>query len=357
MQGGKGLTHMLLEGLFVPLTTPFYPEGRLNLRKLEHNVDRYSRTPATGMAVLTETGEAELLSDSETRDALTVALGAAAETKVMLAGISRASVSGTLDLADLAASLGYDAVLVKRPALLKERQAREILTFSRAIADRSPLPVVLYSVGAAPLSADVVGELSAHPGIIGMADEDASADRIATVRSLTADVRREVTVTPVFTAVTGRMLAVKESVGGANFVSADSLGGGGAAVAAAAPKPATKTRSKTVGFQIIAANSGGILSALRAGATAVMPGFAAAAPQACYEVYAAWRDDDQALADEKQAWIAPAIEMAETELGVPGLRYGCDLNGYFGGRPRLPLLPLIEAQRREIEDLMAGVRN
>ncbi|HEU4637149.1 MAG TPA: dihydrodipicolinate synthase family protein [Edaphobacter sp.] len=347
---------MLLEGLFVPLTTPFYPDGRLNLRKLEHNVDRYSRTPAAGIAVLTETGEAELLSDSETRDALTVALGAAAETKVMLAGISRASVSGTLDLADLAAFLGYDAVLVKRPALLKEHQTREILTFFQAVADRSPLPVVLYSVGAAPLSPDVVGELSAHPGILGLVDEDASGDRIATIRSLTADVRREVTVTPVFTAVTGRMLAVKESVGEANFVSADSLGGG-AAVAAAAPKPAIKTRTKTVGFQIIAANSGGILASLRAGATAVMPGFAAAAPQACYEVYAAWKDDDQALADEKQAWIEPAINKAEMELGVPGLRYGCDLNGYFGGRPRLPLLPLTESQRRGIEDLMSGIRN
>lgn len=356
MQGDKGLTHMLLEGLFVPLTTPFYPEGRLNLRKLEHNVDRYSRTPAAGIAALAETGEAELLSDSETRDALTVALGAAAETKVMLAGISRASVSGTLDLADLAASLGYDAVLVKRPALLKEHQTREILTFFQAVADRSPLPVVLYSVGAASLPPAVVGELSAHPGIIGLADESASADRIAAIRSLAADVRREVTVTPVFTAVTGRMLAVKESVGNPNFVSAESLGGG-AAVAAAAPKPAIKTRTKTVGFQIIAANSGEILSALRAGASAVMPGFAAAAPQACYEVYAAWKDDDQALADEKQAWIEPAINKAEMELGVPGLRYGCDLNGYFGGRPRLPLLPLTESQRREIEDLMSGIRN
>jgi dihydrodipicolinate synthase/N-acetylneuraminate lyase len=347
---------MLLEGLFVPLTTPFYPEGRLNLRKLEHNVDRYSRTPAAGMAVFTETGEAELLSDSETRDALTVALGAAAETKVMLAGISRASVGGTLALADHAASLGYDAVLVKRPALLKESRAREILTFFRAIADRSPLPVVLYSVGRVPISPEAVGELSAHPGIIGLADEDASAERITSLCRLTADVRREATVTPVFAAATGRMLAVKESVGEANFVSADSLGGG-AAVAAAVPKPAIRTRTKTVGFQMIAANSAGMMSALRAGATAVMPGFAAAAPQACYEVYAAWKDDDQPLADEKQAWIAPAIEKAEVELGVPGLRYGCDLNGYFGGRPRLPILPLTEVQRREIEDVMAGIRN
>ena len=49
---------MLLEGLYLPLTTPFYPDGSLNLRKLEHNADRYSRTPAAGFAVLSEVGEA-----------------------------------------------------------------------------------------------------------------------------------------------------------------------------------------------------------------------------------------------------------------------------------------------------------
>ena len=61
---------MLLEGLQLPLTTPFYPDGSLNLRKLEHNVDRYSKTPAAGLAVLSEMGEPTMLSDEETRQAL-----------------------------------------------------------------------------------------------------------------------------------------------------------------------------------------------------------------------------------------------------------------------------------------------
>jgi dihydrodipicolinate synthase/N-acetylneuraminate lyase len=347
---------MLLEGLYVPLTTPFYPEGRLNLRKLEHNVDRYSRTPAAGLAILGEAGEAELLSDHETREALTVALNAAADTKVMLAGISRGSVSGTLDLAEFASSLGYDAVLAKRPASLKEHQVTEILTFFQTFADRSPLPVLLYSVDSAKLPAEAVAQLSTHLSVIGLVDEDASANRITRIRNLTAGVHHEVTVTSVFTAVTGRMLTVKESAEDASFVPAANLGGG-AAVTATAPRSAIRTRSKTVGFQIIASNSQSMLSGLRAGATAVMPGFAAAAPQACYEVYAAWKDDDQALADEKQAWIMPAIQKAEVELGVPGIRYGCDLNGYFGGRPRLPKLPITANERNEIERLMSVIRN
>ena len=345
---------MLLEGLHLPLTTPFYPDGRLNLRKIEHNVDRYSRTPVAGLTVLAENGEAVLLSDDETREALATAMTAAAETKVMIAGVSRGSVTETVKLAEFAGSARYDAVLVKRPAYLREDQIRETLTFFQAVADRSPLPVILYSIPSAPLSVEVIGELSSHPNVIGLADEDAS--RGGQIRAVSSKVQREVTVTTVFAAVTGRMLAVKEQEGAATFVSAESLGGG-AAVAKAPPKPAIKTRTRTVGFQILAASSAQMLAGLRGGAIGALPGFAACAPQACYEVYAAWKDDDQPLADEKQARIAPAIAKVEVQLGVPGVRYGSELTGYFGGRPRLPLLPLTEAQKSEVEAVMDGIRN
>jgi len=345
---------MLLEGLHLPLTTPFYPDGRLNLRKLEHNVDRYSRTPVAALVALAETGEPAMLSDAETREALEVAMSAAAETKVMIAGISRGSVTGTLELAEIAAGVRYDALLVKRPDFLRDGQVRETLTYLQAVADRSPLPVILYSTPASAFSADVVAELAGHPQVIGLTDEDVA--RVEALRSATAAVRGEVTVTPVFAAATGRMLAVKDAGGAATFVSAASLGGG-AAVATAPPKPAVKTRTKTVGFQIVAASSTGMLAGLRAGAVGAMPGFAACAPQACYEVFAAWKDDDQALADEKQARLAPAIALVEEQLEVPGLRYACDLNGYFGGRPRLPKLPLSGEAREAVEWVMAGIRS
>jgi 4-hydroxy-2-oxoglutarate aldolase len=54
---------MLLEGLQLPLTTPFHPDGRLNLPKLEHNVARYSKTPAAGLVALSDFGEPTMLSD------------------------------------------------------------------------------------------------------------------------------------------------------------------------------------------------------------------------------------------------------------------------------------------------------
>src|SRR3984885_9544003 len=156
---------MLLEGLFIPLTTPFYSDGSLNLRKLEHNADRYSKTPAAGFAVLGEQGEPSMLSDDETRKALLTAAENAGAEKVLLAGVSRDSVVGTLDLAEYAARVGYDAVLVKQPSVV--RNSRELLTYFRAVADRAALPVVLYSPDGL-LPVDVVVELAGPPQIIGL---------------------------------------------------------------------------------------------------------------------------------------------------------------------------------------------
>jgi dihydrodipicolinate synthase/N-acetylneuraminate lyase len=228
--------------------------------------------------------------------------------------------------------------------------------YFQSLADRSPLPIVLYSTHAEPLTVEAIAALANHPQIIGLADEDSTSERIAAIRSQTSAVSREVTVTTVFAAVTGRMQVVKEAAGAATFVSAESLGGG-AAVATAPPKPAIKTRTKSVGFQIVTASSTAMLAGLRAGAVGAMPAFAASAPQATFEVYAAWKDGDQPLADAKQHRIAAAIELIEKELGIAGIRYASELTGYFGGRPRLPVLPLSGDARERVEQVMKGIRN
>ncbi len=77
-----------------------------------------------------------------------------------------------------------------------------------------------------------------------------------------------------------------------------------------------------------------------------MPPFAACAPQACYEVLAAWKDGDEGLAEEKQTRLHDVAERVEGQLGVAGIKYGCDLNGYYGGGwPRLPRLPSTGEER------------
>lgn len=345
--------------MHLPLTTPFLPDGRLNLRKLEDNVRRYSKTPAVGLVALAKSGQPSLLSDAETREVLRVVAQTAAAEKVLVAGVRRDSMLGTLDLIAHAAEVGFDVALLPVPSLLRGGvAAKEVLSFFRAVADSSRLPVVLDG-GAddeqIPMKAAI--ELAGHPNVIGMVDASADASRVADVLNGTTAVRMEVIVTPVFAAMTRRMLADAAPLA-AGLMPVETLSSGGTAlVAPPATRPALKTRIKSIGFQVLCGSTAGMLDALQAGAVGAVPALSAAAPQACYEVLAAWKDGDPALAAEKQDRLRALASRVEEELGVAGIKYGCDLNGYFGGRPRLPMLPLTQAQREEIEGLMTGIRN
>jgi dihydrodipicolinate synthase/N-acetylneuraminate lyase len=169
-------------------------------------------------------------------------------------------------------------------------------------------------------------------------------------------VKRDVTVTTVFAAVTGRMLEVSRE-GEATFVAADALSSGGASVAVAPPKPAVKTRTKRVGFQVIGAGRASeSVDLLEAGVQGVMPELAGCAPQGCHEVWAAFKDGDPALARLKAERLRVADGVVE-EFGVAGVKYACDLNGYYGGAPRLPRVGLTAEEKARVGRALREVRN
>src|ERR1700688_1506597 len=163
---------MLLHGIFPPVTTPFYPDGNVYFKKLESNVERYSRTPVAGVVALGSTGEAIMLSDQERRDVLKAAREAAAPNKVLIAGTGVESAVETLRLTEYAAELGYDVAMGRTPHYYKKQmQPANILPFFRTVADRSPLPVIIYNIPQATgydMPAELIIELAAHPNLIGM---------------------------------------------------------------------------------------------------------------------------------------------------------------------------------------------
>src|SRR5947209_13622806 len=106
---------MLLHGIFPPTTTPFYPDGRVYLKKLENNVERYSKTPVAGIVVLGSTGEAVMLSDEERAQVLKTARESCSPSKVLIAGTEAESAIETLRTTEYAAALGYDLALVRTP--------------------------------------------------------------------------------------------------------------------------------------------------------------------------------------------------------------------------------------------------
>src|ERR1700722_3558380 len=170
---------MLLQGIFPPITTPFYADGNVYFKKLEHNVEHYSKTPVAGIVVLGSTGESILLSDQERRDVLKSARQAAAPDKVLIAGTGVESAIETLRLSEYANELDYDVVLIRTPHFYKKQmQPANLLAFYRTIADRSPLPVLLYNVPpftGYDMPAELVIELANHPNIIGIKESTGDA--------------------------------------------------------------------------------------------------------------------------------------------------------------------------------------
>jgi dihydrodipicolinate synthase/N-acetylneuraminate lyase len=347
--------------VFAALTTPFYSDERVYFRKIEANVARYSRTLLAGMVVLGSTGEAVALNDEESRDVLRTAAEAAAPEKVLIAGVGKESVKSTVEMAEVAAGFGFDAVLVRTPTYYSCLMPPEaVLNYYRSVADRSPLPVILYHIPKFvpyDIPVPMVAELAQHPNIIGIKDSSGSLERIKAIIAATHAISRHtVTVTSIFEAVTGRMFKhqMREDSGSSSFVSASSLGG---TAAVAAGPPAIKTRTKEVGFQVLTGSASILLESLQLGAAGAVLGFAACAPQACQEVHLAWKDHDEKLAGEKQQRIAEPSQRIAGSLGIRGVKYACDFNGYYGGKPRLPLLPVSGQEKDEIEGLLAGIRN
>jgi 4-hydroxy-2-oxoglutarate aldolase len=355
---------MLLSGILPPISTPFYPEGNVYHKKLEANVERYSKTPVAGIVVLGSTGEAILLSDEERRDVLKTAMAAAAPNKVMVAGTGIESASETLRLTEYAASLGYDVAMVRTPHYYKNQmKPGNMLAFYRFVADRSPLPVIIYNFPQATgydMPAEVVIELAGHPNLIGIKESCGDVEKVRKMVEATRHIKRAASVTETFEAVTPRMLkAVTSANNGGELVSVAALAGGPSKPSSLAVTVVSglKTRQKEVGFHVLVGAAQKLEPSLQAGAVGAILAFADPCPTACYEIYAAWKEGDHALAREKQERITKAAQRIAGELGIPGLKYAMDFNGYYGGIPRLPLLPVTAEVRTEIEDLLASIRN
>jgi dihydrodipicolinate synthase/N-acetylneuraminate lyase len=352
---------MLLQGIFPPITTPFYPDGNVYFKKLEHNVDRYSKTPVAGIVVLGSTGEAIYLSDQEQRDVLKAAREAAVPNKVLIAGTGSESVVNTLRMTEFAAELGYDVALLRTPFYYKKQmQPANILAFYRMVADHSPLPVLIYSVPpftAYDMPAELVIELSEHPNIIGIKESGGDVEKVRSMVEGTRQIKRSVTVTETFDAFTPRMLqAASAKNNGGELVT---IGGGAGKPSSSAVTVVAgmKTRQKEVGFQVLVGAAQKLEPSLQVGAIGAILGFACPAPTACYEIYAAWKEGDYELAKLKQTKIAKAAQQIIGDFGIPATKYAMDLNGYYGGPPRLPLLPVTADVKAEVEKLMRDIRN
>jgi|SRR5579871_2143923 len=286
---------MKLQGIFPPVTTPFDHAGNLYATKVQHNVEKWNRTTLAGYVVCGSTGETPMLAAEEKYTLWELVAKSAAPDKILIAGTGVDGVQETICLTNRAADLGYKAALVLTPHYFKNQMSRpetQMLYF-RSVADRARIPVLLYhfpQVTGIELSADTIAKLSEHPNIIGMKDSSGNIEK---------------------------MMAV--------------------------------LRDARPGFQVMVGSAQILLPALLMGASGGILAYANAAPYSAIALWEAYRTREEEAARDWQARVGRAATVVGSKYGIPGLKYAMDLNGYYGGPPRLPFsVPTPEA-KKEIE--------
>jgi len=293
---------MKLHGIFPPIATPFDHKGDLYRIKVQHNVEKWNKIPLSGYAVCGSTGESVYLTTEEKIKMWEWVAEYADSSKLLIAGTGVESVRETVALTNQAAELGYKVAMVRTPHYYKNLVNRcdaQVLYF-RAVADQSKIPVMIYNWPQATgvdIVPEAVATLSEHPNIIAIKESSGSIEKI--------------------------MQMIRE------------------------------TRA---GFQVLTGSAPTLAPCLAVGCVGAVLAFANAAPYAAISIYEAHRTREPAAALDWQNRIARAAQLVTVKYGVPGLKYAMDLNGYYGGIPRLPLTALGPEQQREIEQGFDGIK-
>ena len=111
------------------------------------------------------------------------------------------------------------------------------------------------------------------------------------------------------------------------------------------------------GFQVLVGSAPTLWPSLLMGACGAILAYANAAPYSVIAIWEAYKTREEAAGLDWQNRIGRASALVTSKYGVPGLKYAMDLNGYYGGNGRLPLLPLDAETKLEIERLMADIRS
>jgi 4-hydroxy-tetrahydrodipicolinate synthase len=173
--------------LIAAMVTPFTRNGDVDRASLQRLVHYLRRNGVDEYFVVSSTGESPLL-DEPDRLAVIETARAAAPGGMIYAGISGTGHRHAIRNACEAASAGADVAVLMSPFFLSLNQS-QLLSFCTAVADASPLPVVLYHHlrMPTPLTLATVAQLALHPNIVALKDTNgADHDRSAEIRAATA---------------------------------------------------------------------------------------------------------------------------------------------------------------------------
>ena len=174
---------MEFTGNIVALVTPFR-NGAVDAAALARLVDRVIAGGASGLVPCGTTGESPTLSHEEHDQVVALTVDAARGRVPVIAGTGSNCTEEATRLTLAAAQHGASAVLSVTPYYNKPTQEGLFRHFV-AIADRSPVPVVLYNIPGrcgVELSIETIGRLAEHPNIRAIKEATGNVENVTRLR-------------------------------------------------------------------------------------------------------------------------------------------------------------------------------
>ena len=293
---------MKLQGMLASAATPFDHTGAIYRAKIQHNFEKWCRTSLAGFVIGGMAGEGPLLEADEKLEVLRLAAPVVPEGRTLVLDVSSEGVHAAAKLAKRAAETGAHAVLSMVPHqyrnLMYGPEAQ--MLFFRALADQSPVPVLIHNapqITGVDLLPDSIARLAHHPNIAGVIESGTPASRVQEIR-------------------------------------------------AAVPKA----------FIVLCGTESSLWDSLKSGANGAALAIASIAPYATIAVWEAFRTREEEAGIDWQARISHPSILVTDLYGVAGLKHAMDLNGYYGGPPRLPFVPVSADARNEIENAFRDLK-
>ena len=132
-------------GAAVAIVTPMYTDGSINYDKLGSLIDWQIAQGTDALVICGTTGESATMTDAEHVEVIRYAVDRTAGRIPVIAGAGSNDTAYAVWLSKEAEAAGADALLHVTPYYNKATQKGLITHFS-AIADATPLPVILYNV-------------------------------------------------------------------------------------------------------------------------------------------------------------------------------------------------------------------
>lgn len=290
------MSQLNLKGIFPPIPTPFIKEN-VAYDKLVFNVKKLNKTGIKGFVVLGSNGEYIYLSEEEKRKVVKTVVKEAAKDKLIIVGTGCESTRETIKLTKDCAQIGADVALVVTPFYYEGKMnAKALINHYTTIADNSPIPILLYNVPKFThinLGVKIVSMLSKHSNIIGIKDSSGNVNQL------------------------GEYI---------NNVDKN--------------------------FNILVGTAGVLSSALTLGCVGGILALANITPNNCIKIFNLVQKNKFGEAKELQLKMIPINRAITNNYGISGLKAALNMLDYFGGEPKLPLLPATEAEKKEIRKIL-----